>query len=395
MKTKLMIVAGEASADLHAAALVHELKKSLSHFECFGVGGNLLREEGMRIDVAAESLSIVGLAEIGKIAGAFGSLRKLVRLAKEETPAAAILLDLPDFNLMLAKRLKRLGIPVIYYISPQVWAWRRYRIKTIKRTVDRMLVLFPFEKKFYDEQGVSSEFVGHPLLDVIQSRTGSRPHAEVASKPRIALLPGSRTNEVLYHCPILHEVIKKVRASYPQAEFTIPVAPTLKKEFIAEHLKDDSVSYSEKPAQEVLRWADVAIVASGTATLETALVGTPFCLFYEVHPFNAWFLRSVAKYKGLIGMPNLLLGKQVVQEFFQEAAKPELIAAEMIRLVGDETYRATMTGELQECRKGIACPAKSGESEGASVNAARSVREFLSSFQTPPGGSLEGTLQPA
>ncbi len=392
MKIKVMMVAGEASADIHAAALMRELKSIYGNLFVFGAGGKGLREQGARIDVTAESLSIVGITGWwDKLGGALRSFRLLVNLAKKEKPDAAILLDLPDFNLMLARRLKRLGVPVIYYISPQVWAWRRYRIRKIKKNVDKMLVLFPFEKEFYDRYGVSSEFVGHPLVEQIKPRDFPRCSSEVRQAPRIALLPGSRTNEIEHHGAILKEVVKLMRKEFPLAEFRVPVAPTLEKAFVESYLSEEATSFCEASAQETLRWADIAVVASGTATLETALVGTPFCLFYRVNAINAWIWRALAKYKGFIGMPNLLLGRQVVKEFFQELAQPSLIATECIRLLNDSDYRASVILSLKECRMGLG-------SEGASRHAAESVKKFLETSQRSrgiQGGLVERTLQPA
>ena len=367
---KIFLVAGEASADLHGAALLAELKKIHPDLHCFGVGGSELKKSGMNVVVEAHSLSIVGLGGLGeKFGEILKSLKKLKSLIKDEKPDIAVLLDLPDFNLHLAKFIRKQKIPVVYYISPQVWAWRGYRVHRIRRDVKKMLVLFPFEKKFYAEHKIPAEFVGHPLLERIQPRKTYRSQTEIAAAPRIALLPGSRRSEVGFHSPILKELMEKVRSKYPAATFQIPVASTVSRDQF-ELFQDPAVELIDGNAHSVVRWSDLAVVASGTATLETALIGTPLALFYVISRSNAFVFKHIARYRGFLGMPNLLLGEEVIKEFFQEKAKANLIFPEIERLIENEAYRLEMTNSLRQCRSLLGA-------EGASRRAAFQVFQTL------------------
>ena len=368
---KLFLVAGEASADIHAAALLRELLIQDPSLHCYGVGGEALAREGMELVVDARSLNVVGISDwFDKVGEVVGSYRKLCRLIKERRPDCAVLLDLPDFNLRMAKKLKALGVPVVYYISPQVWAWRKYRLKTIQKYVDRMLVVFPFEKEFYLKNGVDVCFVGHPLLESLHRRAGYRSQSEILSGPRVALLPGSRPSELRFHAPLLSRTVEILRARFPGAEFKVPVASTLSLEAVQKALPADGIGLVQGQSREVLEWSDVALVASGTATLETALIGTPFCLFYRTSPSSAWIYHHIARYRGFIGMPNLLHGREVVREFFQEKALPETLAAECIRLVEEEPYRTQQAERLLECRDRLGQP-------GASARVAKQLFSLL------------------
>jgi lipid-A-disaccharide synthase len=368
----VLMVAGEASADLHGAALLRELKKINPALTCFGVGGSHLSAEGMEVVIPAARLNIVGVTNlVGKLSDVWRSFSQLCQLARGRRPAFAVLLDLPDFNLRLAKKLKAMQIPVIYYISPQVWAWRRYRVKQIRKFVDRMVVVFPFEKAFYESQGVDVEFVGHPLLESIRSRSSYRSAEEVKAAPRIALLPGSRKTEIAFHLPLLKEIVSDLLRRYPNATFRLPLASTIPREQIQAAAFGAEVSLEDGGAREILAWADLAIVASGTATLETALVGTPFCLIYKVSRSNAWLYRAIVRWRGFIGLPNLLLGRGVAKEFFQKEATPTKISAECIHLIEDADYHRDMARDLLSCRTILG-------SEGASERAARHILQVIS-----------------
>lgn len=379
MGNRLFMVAGEASADMHAAALLKEIKKLNPNIECSGVGGPALRKAGVNVLLDSEQLNVVGISDwLDRFKEVLGGYRKVVNYLKKDPPDFAILLDLPDFNLRLAKHLKLLGVPVFYYISPQVWAWRKYRINQIKRDVDLMLVVFPFEKDFYLKEGLKVEFVGHPLLDLIQPKQHQRTQSEILDAPRVAILPGSRRSEVRFHGALIQELTGEIFTKYPKAEIKIPVAETLSEDFVKQNIQDSRIQFQIGNSHELLKWADVAFVASGTATLETALIGTPFMLFYKVSPTSAWIYKKLMKYKGFIGMPNLLHKREVVREFFQEEAVTPLLFKEFDNLIQNEGYRTTQAKILSDCRNLL------GEG-GASTRAAENIITFIKkkkNFQT-------------
>lgn len=381
-KTKVFVVAGEASADLHASCLLRELK-TMRDIESFGVGGEKLRSVGMDVVVEASDLNILGFVDWWDGLGSI--LKKMKRLEKEiaeRKPDIAILLDLPDFNLTLAPKIKRLGIPLVYYISPQVWAWRKYRIRKIRRLVDKMLVLFPFEKEFYKKANVEVEFVGHPLLDQIEPRYEYRGQEAILKAPRIAILPGSRPKELRFHAPVLSEVMTRLKSRYPAATFKIPVASTLTAQSVESAFAAVPGEIVSGSAIPVLNWADYAIVASGTATLETALAGTPFSILYKVSAVNAFLKERVFRYQGFFGMPNLLLSKEVVPEFFQEEANANQLTQEAIRILENSEARQTMIGELKKCRDLLG-------SKGASRRVAVEVLKTLGQTTLEKGATLE------
>ncbi|MBM4316474.1 MAG: lipid-A-disaccharide synthase [Deltaproteobacteria bacterium] len=371
MKKRLFMVAGEASADMHAASLLKELKNLNPEIECFGVGGPELRRTGMDIILESEKLNVVGISDwFDRMGEVLGGYRSVIKSLKSAPPDLAVLIDLPDFNLRVAKTLKRLGVPVIYYISPQVWAWRKYRINQIRRDVDLMMVVFPFEKEFYAKEGVEVAFVGHPLLESIRARSSYRNGSEIKIAPRVALLPGSRRSEVKFHAQVIVDLAQKIFEKYPKAQLRVPVAQTLSKDFVQEQLKGANIKIEEENSHHIIEWADVAVVASGTATLETALIGTPFALFYKVSSTSAWIYKKLVRFNNFIGMPNLLQNREVVKEFFQEEATPQNLFLEVDKLIQDETYRLSQSSSLLDCRK------KLGD-EGASLKAARNVYSFI------------------
>jgi lipid-A-disaccharide synthase len=260
-------------------------------------------------------------------------------------------LDLPDFNLRLARHLKQMGIPVYYFISPQVWAWRKSRVRRIRRDVDHMMVVFPFEREFYRDRGMAVEFVGHPLLDLIDSRKHFRSSSEIQAAPRIAVLPGSRESELRNHGELLSEVIPRIRKRFLQSQIRVPVASTLKRDFVARSLEGAGVEIAAESSWEVLRWADVALVASGTATLETALLGVPQCVFYRLSPSTEWILRNIVRYRGYFGMPNVLLHREAVPELVLQSARADGVFHAVERLILSRELREGITRDYEECRK--------------------------------------------
>lgn len=351
MSLNLFIVAGEASSDLHAAQVLKEFKRLHPEVRCFGIGGKQLEAQGMEVIVPAAQISAFGGTDwIDRASEIIAGYKKAVQSVYHRRPDLALLLDLPDFNLRIAKKLKAVGVPTAYYFSPQVWAWRKSRVHTIKRLMNKMLVAFPFEKKFYEENGVGVEFVGHPVLESVEARTHYRTNEEIAGRFRVAILPGSRKSELKQHAQMLKEVVKRLRVAYPLCEIRIPVASTLTKEAMTAAF-GSNVEIIEGKATEVMSWADVALVASGTATLECAVIGTPFALFYRVSALSALYFKWLIPYKGPIGMPNILLNKIAAKEFFQERATADALYEELTRLLEDGDTRTELGKTLLSCRE--------------------------------------------
>ncbi len=351
---KILISAGEASGDRYAAGLVRALRARLPQASFFGCGGPCLREAGVEAVVRSEELAVVGLFEVLRhIPRIHGLYRRLDATAREVRPDLAILTDAPDFHLRLAARLRRIGVPVVYYVAPQVWAWRSWRIRQIRRLIDQLLVIFPFEKEYFRERGVDAEFVGHPLRDLVRIETPREvffeQHALDATEPLVALLPGSRKGEAIRHFPALQDAVARMAAEGVR-QFVLPVAPTTGREFVARHWQGPPVRFLENQTADGLGHADVALVASGTATIETAILGTPMVTFYKL----AWPSYQLARH--LVDVPfysmvNILAGKPIIPEFMQQDCTGAKLAAEALRLVRMETARCRMTQQLVQVRE--------------------------------------------
>ena len=381
---RLLIVAGEPSGDAHAAALVKELREATpaTQFEFFGSTGARMRAAGVDSVVNADELAIMGLWEVGRALPKFWrAFSELKRATEQKKPDAAILVDWPEFNLRLARSLHRRGVRVIYYISPQLWAWRSYRARNIERDVDLMLSILPFEKEWYTARGINHvEYVGHPLTGEVRpefdraqfcARNGLD-----AKRPVVALLPGSRHKEVARILPSLLQAIPLINSQRGDVQFVVVVAPNrdiAEAEAIinASDLPQavrDSVTVIHHQTRDALAAADVAAVASGTATLEAALLGTPTVIVYKESPVNWHTLGNLitAEHFGLI---NLIAGRRLATELMQDDFTGESLAAEVLNLLKPER-NASMRKELQEVMKKIGEP-------GASQRAARAVLEFL------------------
>lgn len=315
----VLVVAGEASGDAHAAAVVRALRRLRPEARVFGIGGRALREAGLEVLFDARELAVVGVAEVlPRLPRIWKILRRLVLAARQRRPAAAILVDAPDFNLRVAARLARQGVPVLYYIAPQAWAWRRGRVRLLRRVVRRLAVVFPFELPFFGEAGIDTAFVGHPLVDGIAwpSRAEARAALSVGEGPVVAVLPGSRPSEVRRH---LAPMVAGARAHVgPTGTLLCPVASTLDARHLAEALPPGApdLRLVEGDSRWVLAAADRAVVASGTATLEAALAGTPAVVGYRLHPLTYVLARMLVR-TPFIAMPNLLAGRAILPELVQ------------------------------------------------------------------------------
>ena len=350
---KILISAGEASGDRYAAGLARALRTRLPQASFFGCGGPCLRAAGVEPVVRSEELAVVGLFEVVRhIPRIHGLYRRLDATARKVRPDLAILTDAPDFHLRLAARLRRIRVPVVYYVAPQVWAWRSWRIRQIRRLVDQLLVIFPFEREYFRERGVGAEFVGHPLSDLVRIETTREAffhqHGLSASEPLVAVLPGSREGEAIRHFPALQDAVARM-ADEGVRQFVLPVAPTAGRDFFARSWQGPPVRFLENQTADGLGHADVGLVASGTATIEAAILGTPMVTFYKL----AWPSYQLARH--LVDVPfysmvNILAGKPIVPECMQQDCTGAKLATETLRLVRMETARCRMTQELAQVR---------------------------------------------
>ncbi len=354
-KYKIMLVAGEASGDAHAAKLAGALRESApeTNFKFFGATGKKMRQAGVETIVKSDSLSIVGLPEIARALPMFMKVfQKLKHSATMRKPDAVILVDFPDFNLKLAKALKKQGIKIIYYISPQLWAWRKYRIKTIKSSVDLVLTILPFEKDWYRKHGFEQvEYVGNPLAREVKPNLSREEfcakHNLDSLKPVIALLPGSRHKEIARILPVLLETASLMTKKNVEIQFIIALAENRKMaevemaidEVIRKNLKlPETIITARNETHNALNAADAAAVTSGTATLEAAIVGTPFAIVYNTSRFNWYALRPLISVEHF-GLVNLIANKRLVKELIQHDFTAENLSAELFRLLESEANK--------------------------------------------------------
>lgn len=373
---ELMIVAGEASGDKHGAKLaaaLRALRPDLT-FDFFGAGGDEMRLAEVETLVDAREVAIMGALEVARALPKFLRVfRRLREAANERKPRLIILIDWPEFNLRLAKKLKRDGHRVIYYISPQIWAWRSYRIHAIKRYVERMLVILPFEKDYYERAGVEVDYVGHPLLDSVRV-TATRDefcsrHQLDSSKPIIALLPGSRHSELKYILPPMAEAAKLLNQSHPHFQFILPLARTFAPGEIESQIASTTLRVIEHDTYNAIAAADLAVVASGTATLETAIIGSPLIVVYRASALNWRIFRPLIN-TPFVGMPNLIAGKEIAPELLQDDLNGERLAKLIVEFLNDPAKLRQSRADLAEVRM------KLGEAN-ASERAASRILELL------------------
>jgi lipid-A-disaccharide synthase len=349
---RVLLVAGEASGDVHGADLVTALKKQQPTITVFGVGGQYLREAGMDTIVDTSTIAGMGLFEArDKLYALIRTYRQLTHILRSEPPDLLVLIDFPEFNLRLAKIAKQVGVRVFYYISPQVWAWRKRRVYTIAKRVDRLAAIFPFESAFYAAHGCQVDFVGHPLVDRVRptrSREDTlRQHGLDPNRKIIALLPGSRAQEVRYLLTPMLAAAKQLGDTY---QFVLAVASTLDAEQLKHQVGSQPIHIVQGDTYNIVHTAALALVASGTATLETALLECPMVIMYRMAPVTYALARLFVRVP-FIGMPNLIAERQVVPELIQSEVTPERIVSTARRLLDDpQAYRVTQEG-LREVRR--------------------------------------------
>lgn len=353
----IMISAGEASSDMYAARLATALR-ARTGAEIFGMGGTRMAEAGVELVADYHEVAVVGITEVlHKIPTVVSVQRRLAREARRRRPALAILVDSPGTHLGVARRLKNAGIPVGYFIGPQIWAWRAGRIRVVKRLVKRMVVIFPFEEKIYRDAGVPVNFVGHPLVDVVRP-TMTRDefatrHGLDGARPIVTLMPGSRRGEIARHFGLVMEACERLRQngkSRGEIQFVHAAAPGLNAELFASYMRPDlHVTRVEGATYDALAAADCAIVASGTATIEAALLGTPMVVVYRVEPTTAFFLKRMIR-TPFISMVNLIAERRVVPELMQDGFTPAGVEGEVRRLLESPVARDEMKAGLAEVR---------------------------------------------
>lgn len=345
---RVLIVAGEASGEARAARLVEELRERYPEVSFSGIGGERMRAAGVDTLVDCREMAVLGLIEVlrhyRRIKGVLERMRQLLH---EERPDLLILVDYSGFNLRLAPTAKELGIPVMYYISPQVWAWRQKRIYKIREVVDQMVVVFPFEVPLYEKAGVPVTYVGHPLLDEVHSdldRDGAlREFGLDPARPTIGLFPGSRRNELQRLLPPLLDAAERIHSERPEVQFLIPQASTLDRVEIDTLLIGHSlpVTVVENRFYDVTRACDAIATASGTATLEVALIGVPLVVVYRISGFSYRIMRRLIKLKH-IAMCNIVTGEEVARELLQDEVTAERISTELLRLLEPEVHAETV-----------------------------------------------------
>lgn len=387
-KRKIMIVAGEASGDAHAGKLVKELRAAepLALFEFFGAAGPVMRDAGVEPVVVSDGLSIVGLAEIGRAMPVFlRAMRVLKVAAAERCPDAAILVDFPDFNLKLAKALKKRGITVIYFISPQLWAWRKYRITTIRKYVDLLITILPFEAEWYAKRGVTHvEYVGNPLANEVHASRSRdefcRDHGIDPSRPIISLLPGSRHKEIVRILPVMLAAAARILLKLPNAQFIVPIVSGRNRsdvELINKQTTISNLAVVENETYDALNASDAAAVTSGTATLETGIIGTPMAIVYKTSAINYALLEPMISVDHF-GLINLIAGERVANEFIQKAFTAETLGNELIRILDpstNETIRAKLKQAVSKLGKG-------GASKRAAAAVLRTIDRIASTKHT-------------
>jgi lipid-A-disaccharide synthase len=357
---KIMLVAGEASGDAHGARLVSALKTLAPTVQCFGIGGQAMLEAGTDILFDAKLISVVGLVEVLKH---YPVIKRAWNIAidalKQRQPDLLILIDYPGFNLRLAKKAKALGIKVLYYVSPQIWAWHQSRIHKIKAYVDHMVVIFPFEVPFYQQAQIPVSYFGCPIVENVmpQDKQAARQKLNFSEQALIiGLLPGSRKSEMSRLLPTLAASAAKILQTHPQTKFLLPIASSLTAADLKPYLNDAvPIKLIQHDAHTAMAACDLLIGASGTVTLEAAILGIPMIILYKMNALTYWLAKKLIKVK-FIGLSNLLANKAITPELIQAEANPEQIATAALRFINEPGYRATTQQELQKVRTQLGAP---------------------------------------
>ena len=357
----VMIIAGEASGDQHGAKLVSAMREKAPRIFFCGVGGPALKLAGVRILVDIAEITVVGFVEvISKLPVVFRAMSVVKKALRSLKPDLLILIDFPEFNLNIAAAAKKIGVPVLYYVSPQIWAWRQGRVKKIGKRVDHMAVILPFEAEFYEQHGVPVTFVGHPLLDRNPADaprdSGVDSISEAARHPHIGLLPGSRQVEIKRLLPVMLDTAELLLAQKPELRFILSVAPTIDPVHAESALSGrtikDRVRISTDPVETIFEKTRLVVAASGTVTLQAAIHGIPMIIIYKVSPISFWLGRSLVRVDH-IGLINLIAKRRIVPELVQHQATPIEIAAKALDLLNDADALTALRHELLRSKEGL------------------------------------------
>ncbi|MGD0362598.1 MAG: lipid-A-disaccharide synthase [Bryobacteraceae bacterium] len=374
MPRNILISAGEASGDLYAALLVDELRRIWPDARFFGCAGPRMRRAGVETVVDAASLAVVGLVEVvSHIPRIYGEYRKLQEAARRCHPDLAILTDSPDFHLRLARKLHRQGIPVFYLVAPQVWAWRQGRLRGMRRTLRHVLCIFPFEEEFFRTRGLPATYIGHPLAGLVKPRLSRaeffRKHRLPLGRPLVTVLPGSRRGEAARHLPPLLDAVGRLYRDHA-ASFILPASATAGVDFFRERIGGAPIQVIDGENWEAIAHADLALAASGTVTVEAALLGTPMVTYYKVTAASWWLGRMLVRVP-FYSMVNLIAGRAVVPELMQSNLTGERLAAAAQSLLGDERARVQMRADLAEVA------ARLSQQSGAMARASAIIQDLM------------------
>lgn len=383
---RVMIIAGETSGDNHGARLVKEMSARDPDLEFFGIGGAQMRQAGVEILTEADTLSVVGITEVfSRLPAVIREAGRIKKEMVERRPDLLILIDFPDFNLHMAKFAKKNRVQVLYYISPQVWAWRGGRVAKIKKYVDRMAVILPFEADFYHERGVCATFVGHPLLDhYSEEHGGDCPDSESPGKTVVGLLPGSRRSEIARNLPVMLAAARRLENSMEGISFIVSMAPGIDRQwlegFVSPYRDVLDIEILAGAIEAVLKRCTLVVAASGTVTLEAAIFGVPMVIIYRISRVS-YLLGSMLVKVDHIGLANIIAGERVVPELIQKQAEPAEIARTVSHLLSDPAALSDLRRRLRSVRSLL------GET-GAS---AKTAEIALSMIRAPNGGTVSNT----
>jgi len=384
-----MILAGEASGDAHAAEFASVLRQQQPAMRISGMGGASMVGAGVEVFFDSSIIAVVGLVEVIRHWSDIKRAMAIVRERLEQTrPDLLVLVDYPEFNLKMARHAGSLGIPVLFYISPQVWAWRPKRIHKIGRLIDHMAVIFQFEKKYYEDAGIPVSFVGHPLVDKVKTSANAvtqRARLDISPEARVVgLFPGSRRNEITRLLPLMFATARRMQAQDPQLRFVLPVASSLSFEEIAKQVQDSGIDIcvTRDEIYDVISCCDVIATCSGTVTLEIALLGVPMCIVYKVSSLSYLIMRRLVTIPH-IGLVNIVARRAVVQEFIQSDANPTAVSDELLRMLDDPEYRLRLRAGFDEVRQNL-----------GTGNGAQNMAELVLSLLAKQPITQADTLEP-